>query len=168
MRGGSSSKVWSKSHAIAKWSRTPLDQEVYLQRKAGDLAPKVYNTPYLNVVIMEKLEGVMFASLVRQQGGWRKSLSMAFKAHREIIKALRVLNDRGVMHLDVHGGNIFLYKGKVTFIDFGLASDQVDVSLQKDKFIAGMCHTYRSNGELEPKDFDVFIRYMEKEWDKYY
>jgi eukaryotic-like serine/threonine-protein kinase len=80
--------------------------------------------PYL---VMELLEGVTLEQLRRAEGG-TIPLARALPLLEGLLEALAALHDAGIHHRDVKPDNVFVLEdGRVKVLDYGLASDEVDV-----------------------------------------
>lgn len=80
--------------------------------------------PYL---VMELLEGATLEQRRRAEGGFIP-LARALPLLEGLLEALAALHDAGIHHRDVKPENVFvLDNGRVKILDYGLASDEVDV-----------------------------------------
>jgi eukaryotic-like serine/threonine-protein kinase len=102
-----------------------LDREVAaLQRLSGIASPQLIdhgvidNRPFLATEWISGIDAVSFSADLRQENDRDELLNLLI----EIARAYVTIHSRGVIHGDIHPGNLLVGRnGSVTLIDFGLA-----------------------------------------------
>ncbi|MET3585317.1 serine/threonine protein kinase [Pseudorhizobium tarimense] len=80
------------------------------------------NEGRLHFMVMEYLEGMSFAKILREADGHRLALPQIDRLVRDVAAALAFAHGRGVVHSDLKPANIFIETGgRVKLIDFNIA-----------------------------------------------
>lgn len=77
-------------------------------------------------LVMDLLEGETLRARMKRQ---RLSLDESLRIATEVLEALAVAHDSGVVHRDIKPANIFLTERRATLVDFGLARQADDAQL---------------------------------------
>lgn len=85
-----------------------------------DVADSSTDNQYLNI-FLEYVPGGSVSSLLRDFGAFREILVKHFV--RQVVRGLRYLHSRDIVHRDVKGANILVDEdGTVKLSDFGIAA----------------------------------------------
>ncbi len=108
-------------------SEKEFKDELQISKIAGDnrIGPKIYKGILCNktgMIFMEKLEGIEFLKYI--QKALPNNLNEVKKVTENIFKKIKDLHKLGYVHLDTHGGNIWVNKDKsVYLLDYGFAEE---------------------------------------------
>lgn len=84
-------------------------------------------------------------------------LASAFKITREVVRKLKVLHSHGIVHGDIHAGNIVLSDidslDSVTFIDFGRSFFLAEKIGKREKLRLGLSHVHILYSPFELRGF---------------
>lgn len=103
-------------------------KEIEIQQKAQEfeVAPKLHGYKIENnkvYIIMEKIKGFGFEDLTTfYKKASEKKIPIDEKLKTNIAKAITILYNEGIYHLDLHSNNIFISESNdVKIIDYGLS-----------------------------------------------
>ncbi|NEO82810.1 MAG: serine/threonine protein kinase [Spirulina sp. SIO3F2] len=84
-------------------------------------------------IVMEFVEGKNLFELIKERG--RLPEGEAVDYFRQVALALQVIHGAGMVHRDVHPGNIIVKpSGEVVLIDFGLATDIIPTTMSSKHY----------------------------------
>jgi len=127
------------------WGRPDLVQRFFREARIGARIehPNVVtihdvgNERGLHYIVMQFVEGVDLAELLRQQEGplpWHS----AVKIIRLVAKGLHAVHAQGLVHRDIKPSNIMLAKdGRVLLMDFGLIHQESAPDITQTGFVVG-------------------------------
>ncbi len=111
-----------------------------LARLRDDNIVTVHNVadlpPYGKFIVMEFVDGESLAQRLQRGGAipWREALSIA----RQLMAAIAVAHEEGVIHRDLKPANVMMTRsGAVKVADFGLAKVLADADQTKTQGVAG-------------------------------
>ncbi|MGV0103620.1 Serine/threonine protein kinase [Nostoc sp. DSM 114160] len=120
------------------------EYEKYIERfiQEGRILARLSQDPHPHIVgvidlfqegatyclVMDFVEGENLYEVVRRRGALPEGLIVPYI--RQIVKALMVVHQEGLVHRDAHPGNIMLRSsGKAVLIDFGIAKELIPRTL---------------------------------------
>ncbi len=102
-------------------------------------------------ISMEYVRGMTLAYLIQAMG--RIPYSAALKVARQLCMGLQAVHDIGVLHRDIKPSNVILEpNGNVKLMDFGIACQQRDASLDSGMFIG--TPRYASPEQIQGSELD--------------
>jgi serine/threonine protein kinase len=109
----------------ANFSKRFLDEgRRHLKLTHPNIVPvlDVFNADNQNCLVMELIEGVSLADLIKSRPEQRLSISEAIPIIQDLLNALNHAHMHGIIHRDVKPSNVLLdKKGRGYLIDFGIA-----------------------------------------------
>ena len=101
----------SEAKSLAMFNKNPSIVNVYSFFEEN-------NTAY---IVMEYLDGLSLREYLAQEGG-KLSVELSLEIVRPVMDALIAIHDKGIVHRDIHPGNIFITNNKrIKLLDFGAA-----------------------------------------------
>ncbi len=109
----------------ANFSKRFLDEgRRHLKLTHPNIVPvlDVFNADNQNCLVMELIEGMSLADLIKSRPEQRLSISEAIPIIQDLLNALNYAHMHGIIHRDVKPSNVLLdKKGRGYLIDFGIA-----------------------------------------------
>ena len=121
-------------HRHTKNRRKFLQEVTFLKLLSSLPVPKVYMEGFIEELpfyIMEHVEGDTFEQAIFERHETFSIVDTLAKAE-ELLDIMLVMHEQGIVHRDLRIPNIILQNGKMTIIDFGLAT-KIDDSIRIDQ-----------------------------------
>lgn len=151
---GCSSKVYDSNTHVLKCGSITKD-EVRIMKKLTEL-----NYPHSPKYLGYSEEGSVLA-MSKINYRYIDSHSVSTRIRKQIYSAVKKLHDLGVVHNDLHGGNVLYNKdlSDITIIDYGKARDITSIGLRSSvektilclrlKMVLDMIYLWRNFGDRE-------------------